>query len=177
MLLVVFAVVALLLAIAGVYGVMAYTVNQRVPEIGLRVALGASPADVMQLVLREGALLVVIGLAAGAALSFAGAQFISGLLFGVSARDPLVFVAVSALVTIAALAACLIPGRRALRIDPLLALRAELRSEHPTVQADVFLLAGGPRLLDIQIEHRPEAGADDVAGERRNQPQPSVQAA
>ena len=91
-LLVVFAVVALLLAIAGVYGVMAYTVNQRVPEIGLRVALGASPSDVMQLVLREGALLVVIGLAAGAALSFAGAQFISGLLFGVSARDPLVFV-------------------------------------------------------------------------------------
>ena len=91
----------------------------------MRVALGASPADVMRLVLREGALLVVIGLAAGAALSFAGAQFISGLLFGVSARDPLVFAAVAALVTIAALAACLIPGRRALRIDPLLALRAE----------------------------------------------------
>src|SRR5688572_11504453 len=90
-LLVVFAVVALLLAIAGVYGVMAYTVNQRVPEIGLRVALGASPSDVMRLVLREGALLVVIGLAAGAALSFAGARFISGMLFGVSARDPMVF--------------------------------------------------------------------------------------
>jgi predicted permease len=124
-LLVVFAVVALLLAIAGVYGVMAYTVNQRVPEIGLRVALGASPVDVMRLVLQEGALLVMIGLAVGAALSFAGAQFISGLLFGVSARDPMVFVAVAALVTIAALAACLIPGRRALRIDPLLALRAE----------------------------------------------------
>jgi len=124
-LLVVFAVVALLLAIAGVYGVMAYTVNQRVPEIGLRVALGASPADVMRLVLQEGALLVVVGLAVGAALSFAGAQSISGLLFGVSARDPLVFVAVAGLVTIAALAACLIPGRRALRIDPLLALRAE----------------------------------------------------
>jgi putative ABC transport system permease protein len=104
---------------------MAYTVNQRVPEIGLRVALGASPADVIQLVLREGALLVVIGLAAGAALSFAGTRFISGLLFGVSARDPMVFVAVSALVTIAALAACLIPGRRALKIDPLLALRVE----------------------------------------------------
>ncbi|HEX6163521.1 MAG TPA: ABC transporter permease [Vicinamibacterales bacterium] len=124
-LLVVFAVVALLLAIAGVYGVMAYTVNQRVPEIGLRVALGASPSDVMRLVLREGALLVVIGLAVGAALSFAGARFISGLLFGVSARDPLVFAGVSALVAIAALAACLIPGRRALRVDPLLALRAE----------------------------------------------------
>ena len=124
-LLVVFAVVALLLAIAGVYGVMAYTVNQRVPEIGLRVALGASPGDVIGLVLREGALLVVIGLAVGAALSYAGAQFISGLLFGVSARDPMVFAAVSVLVAIAALGACLIPGRRALKIDPLLALRAE----------------------------------------------------
>ena len=124
-LLVVFAVVALLLAIAGVYGVMAYTVNQRVPEIGLRVALGASPADVIGLVLREGALLVVIGLVVGAALSLAGAQFISGLLFGVSARDPLVFAAVSALVAIAAMAACLVPGRRALKVDPLLALRAE----------------------------------------------------
>ena len=124
-LLVVFAVVALLLAIAGVYGVMAYTVNQRVPEIGLRVALGASPSDVMRLVMREGALLVVIGLTAGAVLSFAGARFISGLLFGVSARDPLVFAAVSVLVAVAALAACLIPGRRALRVAPLLALRAE----------------------------------------------------
>ena len=125
MLLVVFAAVALLLAIAGVYGVMAYTVTQRVPEIGLRVALGASPADVIRLVLRDGALLVVLGLAAGAALSYAGAQFISGMLFGVSARDPLVFTGVAALVTIAALAACLVPGRRALRIDPLVALRAE----------------------------------------------------
>jgi putative ABC transport system permease protein len=124
-LLVVFAAVAMLLAIAGVYGVMAYTVNQRVPEIGLRVALGASPADVMRLVMREGAMLVAIGLAIGAALSIAGARFISGLLFGVSARDPWVFVGVSALVAIAALTACLIPGRRALRVDPLLALRAE----------------------------------------------------
>lgn len=124
-LLVVFAVVALVLAIAGVYGVMAYTVNQRVPEIGLRVALGASPSDVMQLVLREGGVLIVIGLVVGAALSFAGARFISGLLFGVSARDPMVFVAVSILVALAAIAACLVPGRRALKVDPLSALRAE----------------------------------------------------
>ncbi len=124
-LLVVFAVVALILAIAGVYGVMAYTVSQRVPEIGLRVALGASPRDVIGLVLREGAVLVALGLVAGAALSFAGAQMISGLLFGVSARDPFVFVGVSALVAIAALGACLVPGRRALKVDPLLALRAE----------------------------------------------------
>jgi len=79
----------------------------------------------MRLVMREGALLVAIGLVAGAALSLAGARFLSGLLFGVSARDPMVFFTVSALVAIAALAACLIPGRRALRVDPLIALRAE----------------------------------------------------
>jgi putative ABC transport system permease protein len=124
-LLVVFAVVALLLAVAGVYGVMAYTVNQRIPEIGLRVALGASPGDVIRLVLREGVLLVAIGLAIGSALSFAGTRFISGMLFGVSASDPLVFAGVAALVATAALAACLVPGRRALKVDPLLALRAE----------------------------------------------------
>jgi predicted permease len=124
-LLVVFAIVALLLAIAGVYGVMAYTVNQRVPEIGLRVALGASPGDVMRLVLRDGGLLIGLGLVLGAGLSYAGAQFMSGLLFGVSARDPLVFASVSVLVAIAALGACLVPGRRALKVDPLLALRAE----------------------------------------------------
>jgi ABC-type antimicrobial peptide transport system permease subunit len=124
-LLVVFALVALVLAIAGVYGVMAYTVTQRVPEIGLRVALGASPSDVLGLVLRDGGVLIAIGLAAGAVLSFAGARFISGMLFGVSARDPLVFTGVSLLVAFAALAACLVPGRRALKVDPLLALRAE----------------------------------------------------
>jgi ABC-type antimicrobial peptide transport system permease subunit len=124
-LLVTFAAVALLLAIAGVYGVMAYTVNQRVPEIGLRVALGASPGDVMSLVLKDGAVLVGLGVATGAALSFAAAQFISGMLFGVSARDPRVFAAVSLLVALAAFGACLIPGRRALRVDPLIALRAE----------------------------------------------------
>jgi ABC-type antimicrobial peptide transport system permease subunit len=80
---------------------------------------------VIRLVLREGALLVVVGLIAGAALSFAGAQSISGLLFGVSATDPVVFAAVAALVATAALAACLIPGRRALKVDPLLAIRRE----------------------------------------------------
>ena len=98
LLLVVFAGVALVLAIAGVYGVMAYTVSQRVPEIGLRVALGATPGSVLGLVLKDGGKLVLIGLVAGAALSFASARFLSGLLFGVSARDPLVFVAVSLLV-------------------------------------------------------------------------------
>lgn len=125
MLLVVFAAVALLLAVAGVYGVMAYTVSQRVPEIGLRVALGATPGDVLGLVLKDGGRLVAMGLAAGGVLSFAGARFLDGLLFGVSANDPVILAGVSLLVAFAAFAACYIPGRRALGVDPLLALRAE----------------------------------------------------
>lgn len=124
-LLVVFAAVALLLAVAGVYGVMAYTVALRVPEIGVRVALGATPRDVLGLVLRDGGLLVAAGLALGLALSLAGSWLLAGLLFGVSARDPLVLVGVAALVATAALAACVVPGRRALGVDPLTALRTE----------------------------------------------------
>jgi putative ABC transport system permease protein len=124
-LLVTFAGVALLLAIAGVYGVMAFTVNQRIAEIGVRVALGAAPGDVIALVLKDGALLVGLGLAVGAALSLAGSSLLSGLVFGVSVRDPLVLTGVSILVALTALGACLVPSRRALRVDPLLALRAE----------------------------------------------------
>ena len=124
-LLVVFAGVALVLAVAGVYGVMAYTVSQRVPEIGLRVALGATPRDVLGLVLKDGGVLVAAGLTLGTALTLAGSRLLSGLLFSVSARDPLVLAAVALLVGLAALGACLVPGRRALKVDPLLALRAE----------------------------------------------------
>jgi putative ABC transport system permease protein len=124
-LLVAFAGVALLLAIAGVYGVMAYTVSQRVPEIGLRVALGATPRDVLGLVLKDGGLLVAAGLALGTALTLGGSRLLSGLLFDVSARDPLVLLAVAGLVSLAALGACLVPGRRALKVDPLLALRGD----------------------------------------------------
>ena len=124
-LLVVFAGVALVLAVAGVYGVMAYTVSQRVPEIGLRVALGATPRDVLGLVLKDGGVLVAAGLILGTALTLAGSRLLSGLLFSVSARDPLVLAGVALLVGLAALGACLVPGRRALKVDPLLALRAE----------------------------------------------------
>jgi predicted permease len=124
-LLVAFAVIALVLAVAGVYGVMSYTVSQRVPEIGVRVALGASPRDVLGLVLREGGRLIALGLALGIGLTLAGARILSGLLFGVSARDPLTVAAVALLVAAAGLAACLVPGRRALGVDPLLALRAD----------------------------------------------------
>ena len=124
-LLVAFAGVALLLALAGVYGVMAYTVSQRVPEFGLRLALGATPRDVLGLVLKDGGVLVAAGLALGTALTIGGSRLLSGLLFSVSARDPLVLVGVAALVALAGLGACLVPGRRALKADPLLALRAE----------------------------------------------------
>jgi putative ABC transport system permease protein len=120
-----FAVVALLLALAGVYGVMTYMVNQRLSEIGLRVALGASPRDVLALVVGYGARLTALGLTVGAALSLAGSRLLTGLLFGVTARDPSTLVGVALAVAVAALTACYIPGRRALRVDPAIALRAE----------------------------------------------------
>jgi putative ABC transport system permease protein len=122
-LLMVFAAVALLLALAGVYGVMAYTVSQRLPELGVRVALGATPGHIMGLVLRQGAALALAGLVVGVALSLAAGQLLEGLLFGVTARDPLILMAVVAGVAVATLAACYIPGRRAVRVDPMVALR------------------------------------------------------
>jgi ABC-type antimicrobial peptide transport system permease subunit len=89
------------------------------------VALGATPHDVLGLVLKDGGVLVAAGLALGTALTMGGSQLLSGLLFSVSARDPLVLAGVAALVAVAGLAACLVPGRRAVRADPLLALRGE----------------------------------------------------
>jgi predicted permease len=124
-LLIVFASVALVLAIAGVYGVMAFTVSRRVPEIGVRIALGATPGNVFALVLREGAILTALGLAIGLALARGGSGLVGGLLFGVTATDPWVLASVVAAVAASALAACVVPGRRALRVDPTVALRAE----------------------------------------------------
>ena len=124
-LVVVFAAVALLLALAGIYGVMAYTVSQRVPELGLRIALGATPGNILRLVVGQGARLAVTGLALGTALALLSGRLLEGLLFGVSARDPLSLVAVILVVALASLAACYIPGRRAVRVDPMTALRAE----------------------------------------------------
>src|SRR4030095_1546022 len=120
-----FAVVALLLAVAGVYGVMAYMVSQRVSEIGLRVALGASPANVLRLVMTHGARLTLLGLALGVGLALVGARFLSGFLFGVQPHDPLVLIAVVTTVAFAAMLASSLPSRRALRVDPMVALRAE----------------------------------------------------
>jgi ABC-type antimicrobial peptide transport system permease subunit len=124
-LLVVFAGVALLLALAGVYGVMAYTVSRRVPELGVRIALGATPKNIMGLVLAQGARLVAIGLVLGLLLALASGRILEGLLFGVTARDPLILAAVTAVVALATFFACYIPGRRAVRVDPIAALRGE----------------------------------------------------
>jgi predicted permease len=124
-LLVMFGAVALVLALAGIYGVMAYTVSQRIPELGLRIALGAPPASIMRLILTQGAVLAGIGLVAGVVLALLSGRFLEGQLYGVQARDPLTLIAVTIVVAVASLAACLIPGRRAVKVDPMVALRAE----------------------------------------------------
>jgi putative ABC transport system permease protein len=120
-----FAAIALILALAGVYGVMTYMVNQRVPELGVRIALGATPRNILGLIVAHGARLALMGLALGIALSLLSGRLLEGLLFGVTARDPWSLIGVSVLVAIATLAACYIPGRRAVRVDPMTALRAE----------------------------------------------------
>jgi predicted permease len=124
-LLVAFAAVAPLLALAGVYAVMAYSVSQRLPELGVRVALGANPRSIMTLVLGQGAKLAVIGIVVGLGLAVLSGQLLQSLLFGVTARDPLMFALVPVAVSLATVAACYVPGRRAVRVDPMIALRAE----------------------------------------------------
>jgi putative ABC transport system permease protein len=120
-----FAAVALLLAVIGLYGVLAYGVTQRTREIGIRIALGARTSGVIGLVVRRGMLLVTLGIAIGLPAAAAAVRFIRGMLFEVSAFDPLVFAAIVVLLATAGLAACLIPARRATRISPITALRQE----------------------------------------------------
>ena len=120
-----FAVVALLLAVAGVYGVMSYTVSQRVSEIGLRVALGASPGDVFRLVMMQAARVTLVGLVIGVVLALGLSELLRNQLFGVQPQDPFVLVSVIAGVSLAAMLASYIPSRRALRVDPMIALRSE----------------------------------------------------
>jgi predicted permease len=120
-----FAALALLLASIGLYGVLAYAVTQRSREIGLRMALGASSSSVTGLVVRHGLTLTALGLALGFAVSWASTRALKTALYGVSATDPRTFAAVAALLTLVALAACLIPARRAARLDPIVVLREE----------------------------------------------------
>jgi len=116
---------ALALAAVGVYGVVAYSVSQRTHEIGVRMAIGARPNDVVRLMLGEGGRLAVAGVVAGSLIALAAARLIRGLLFEVSATDPLTFAAVAAGLLTVALLASYIPARRATRVDPMIALRGE----------------------------------------------------
>jgi ABC-type antimicrobial peptide transport system permease subunit len=116
---------ALLLASAGVYSVIAYSVTQRTREIGIRMALGSQNSGVLRLLLREGMRLVGAGLAIGLLASIGGSRLLAKFLYGLNALDGLAFVGVSVLLAAVALLACWIPARRAIRVDPMVALRYE----------------------------------------------------
>jgi predicted permease len=120
-----FGALALILASIGIYGVLAYSVAQRTSEIGLRMALGAQPRQVLGLVLKQGMLLALIGASLGILVALPVARLASGLLYGVSATDPLTYAAITLLLMSVALLACYLPARRATRIDPLVALRVD----------------------------------------------------
>jgi len=120
-----FAGLALILSSIGIYGVVSYLVGQKTREIGIRIALGAQRSDVLRLVLGDGAKMVAVGLAVGLAAAFGLTRLMANMLFGVSTIDPLTFACVAAVLSSVALAACYIPARRAMRVDPMVALRYE----------------------------------------------------
>ena len=124
-LLIAFALVALLLAAVGIYGLIRYSIATRMREISIRIAVGAQRSDIFRMILREGLTLSLIGLALGLVGAVWLGRLLSGLVFGITAADPVTFVAVSALLTAVAAAACYMPARRAARIDPVVALKYE----------------------------------------------------
>ena len=125
LLLAIFAAVALALAAVGIYSVISYSVTQLTQEVGVRMALGARPGDVIRLILKQGLAMTLIGVAAGILGAIAAARVMSGLLYGVTATDPATFVAISLLLAIVAMLACYLPARRAARVEPIAALRCE----------------------------------------------------
>lgn len=120
-----FAAAALVLAVVGIYGVIAYAVAQRTRELGIRIALGARRADVFALVLRHGALLALAGIATGTLAALALSRSLASVLYGVSTSDPVTYVAVALLLAAVAVAASLVPARRATRVDPATVMRSE----------------------------------------------------
>jgi ABC-type antimicrobial peptide transport system permease subunit len=120
-----FAATALLIAAIGTYSVLAYSVSRRTSEIGLRMAIGARPASVVQLILREGMTLAAAGIGAGVLAALALGRALESLVFGVSVWDPATYAAVCAALAAVALVACLLPARRASRVDPIVALREQ----------------------------------------------------
>jgi putative ABC transport system permease protein len=120
-----FAALALILSLVGLYAVVSYSVVERTHELGVRFALGATPGGLLQLVLADGMKLVSVGVVLGISGAFTLARFLETQLFGVTAHDPWTFFAVPVLLFCAAIAGCLIPARRATRIDPMVALRSE----------------------------------------------------
>jgi putative ABC transport system permease protein len=121
----IFAGVALVLTLVGLYGVMSYSVAQRTNEIGIRLALGAQTRDVLLMIVKQGSLLIVLGLSIGLLGAYAATRLISSLLFGVTTKDPFTFGAAAVVLAVVALLACYIPAWRATKVDPLEALRYE----------------------------------------------------
>jgi putative ABC transport system permease protein len=120
-----FAIVAALLAAAGIYGVIAYSVEQRTRELGVRLALGARRSEVFTLVLKEGLILALIGVVAGVSAAFGATQVMRSLLYDTSATDPATYALMAVFALLVAVIACLVPALRATRVDPLTALRAD----------------------------------------------------